>query len=595
MDFKKNANLRETTVYYIRHMMRYPFLTVLFILLVPIAINLDVVLAPLYVKKILDVLEIASAGQLEQDVMQAVGPYFLVLITLLTTQFILWRIMNFTWAHWQASIMRNLEQDAFAHIHRHSLGFFQDTFSGALVTRINRLTRSFETITDRLFFDIYTGISYILGVITVIYFLEPLIAMVFGGGVLLFLAVLVTISWIKLPYDRIVSEADTSVTAQMADAITNAPTIKFFGRKDFEQERFDAVSEDRFRVRRFNWWLGAFIDVGQGLIFNTAFVGLLALGVWAWQKEMITLGTVALLQMYLGMLIGRMIQIGNVIRNIYSAYADAGEMVAIINEDHEVHDPAQPEPCRIEKGDIRFKEVGFAYHEKACVFTGFNMHLHPGQKVGLVGHSGSGKSSLVKLLLRLTDIQKGEILIDGQNITHITQDDLRRSIAFVPQEPILFHRSLLENIRYGRPEATEEEVIEAAKKAHAHEFVDRMPLKYGTLVGERGVKLSGGERQRIAIARAILKDAPILVLDEATSSLDSESEKLIQDALAHLMERKTALVIAHRLSTIQSMDRIIVLDKGQIVEDGTHDDLVTGKGAYAHLWSHQAGGYIVEE
>jgi ATP-binding cassette subfamily B protein len=228
------------------------------------------------------------------------------------------------------------------------------------------------------------------------------------------------------------------------------------------------------------------------------------------------------------------------------------------------------------------------------LFSKLNLHIKAGEKIGLVGHSGSGKTTLTKLLLRFNDIDSGEILIDGQNVAAITQEDLRRHVAYIPQEPLLFHRSIRENIAYGKPEASDEEIEEAAKKAYATEFIDKLPAGYNTLVGERGVKLSGGQRQRIVIARAILKDAPILVLDEATSALDSESEKYIQAALMELMKKRTAIVIAHRLSTIQKMDRIIVLDHGTIVEEGSHKDLIKQNGTYAKLWAHQSGGFIEE-
>jgi ATP-binding cassette subfamily B protein len=248
---------------------------------------------------------------------------------------------------------------------------------------------------------------------------------------------------------------------------------------------------------------------------------------------------------------------------------------------------------RIKKGNINFKDVDFKHTgSDEAIFSSFNLDIKAGQKIGLVGHSGAGKTTFTRLLLRFSDLQSGEILIDGQNIAKITQESLHQSIAFVPQEPLLFHRSIRENIAYGKPGASTKAIISAAKRAHADEFVDQLANGYETLVGERGVKLSGGQRQRIAIARAMLKDAPILLLDEATSALDSESEVLIQDALWKLMEGRTAIVIAHRLSTIQKMDRIIVLEQGQIVEQGSHKELLALNGTYAKFWAHQSGGFM---
>jgi ATP-binding cassette subfamily B protein len=260
-----------------------------------------------------------------------------------------------------------------------------------------------------------------------------------------------------------------------------------------------------------------------------------------------------------------------------------------------IRDPTKPEPVRIRKGSIAFDNVSFTYADSnEPLLTDFSLKIPHGQRVGLVGHSGSGKTTLTNLLLRFSDVDSGQITIDSQNIARVNQTDLRSHIAYVPQQPLLFHRSLRENIAYGKPNARDKEIMAAADKANASEFIAKLPHGYETLVGERGVKLSGGQRQRVAIARAVLKDAPILVLDEATSALDSESEVLIQDALWQLMRGRTAIVIAHRLSTIQKMDRIIVMDNGRIVEDGSHTDLLKAKGTYAKLWAHQSGGFIEE-
>ena len=283
---------------------------------------------------------------------------------------------------------------------------------------------------------------------------------------------------------------------------------------------------------------------------------------------------------------------GKQVRSFYEALADSNEMTEILTTPHEVEDAPGAKLLKIKSGGIEFQNVNFKYEQAANVLQNFNLQIAPGERVALIGPSGGGKSTIVKLLMRFTDVQGGEILIDGQNIAKVTQDSLRQNISLVPQEPMLFHRTLMSNIRYGKPGASDEQVIEAAKLAHAHEFISKLPQGYKTFVGERGIKLSGGERQRVAIARAILKNAPILVLDEATSSLDSESEHFIQDALKNLMENKTVIVIAHRLSTIMQMDRIIVLENGKITEQGKHEELIKAKeGTYQKLWQIQAGGF----
>jgi ATP-binding cassette subfamily B protein len=283
----------------------------------------------------------------------------------------------------------------------------------------------------------------------------------------------------------------------------------------------------------------------------------------------------------------------NSLRNYNRSIGDATAMVNILSEPAEIKDPVEPEVIRMHRGAISLKDVSFTHSgAEDAIFKHMSLRIKPGEKVGLIGHSGSGKTTLTRLLLRFSDIQSGTIEIDGQNIASVIQSDLRQAISYVPQEPILFHRTIAENIGYGRPEAARQEIEAISRKANAEEFIKDLPHGYETIVGERGVKLSGGQRQRIAIARAMIKNAPILVLDEATSALDSESEGLIQDALWKLMEGRTAIVIAHRLSTIQRMDRIIVLDDGKIVEEGSHKDLLYKKGVYAKLWARQSGGFL---
>jgi len=311
-----------------------------------------------------------------------------------------------------------------------------------------------------------------------------------------------------------------------------------------------------------------------------------------WQRELLTVGDFVLIQSYLLGTFGQLTGLGYQLRRFYDSFAEAGEMVAILETPHEIRDRKSAKPIAVTEGEVWFDNVNFYFNKLKPVLRDFNLTIKGGERVALVGPSGAGKSTITKLLLRLYDLPEGEIKIDKQNIAKVTQESLRNATAFVPQEPILFHRTLMENIRYGRRDATDEEVIAAAKKAHCHEFISGLAQGYNTHVGERGIKLSGGERQRVAIARAILKDAPILVLDEATSSLDSESEALIQDALETLMEGKTVIVIAHRLSTIMKMDRIVVMEQGRVIAQGTHLQLIRERGLYQKLWSIQAGGFL---
>jgi ATP-binding cassette subfamily B protein len=340
------------------------------------------------------------------------------------------------------------------------------------------------------------------------------------------------------------------------------------------------------------WNLGTVSETVQGFLVVILEFLVMYGAVLLWKQGKITVGDFALLQAYLIQIFQQLWNFGRFVRRVYESVADANEMTEILETPHEIQDAPGAQTLTVAKGKIELCNVNFAYENNPPVLDNFNLTIDPGERAALIGPSGGGKSTIVKLLLRFTDIQGGEILIDGQNIAKVTQESLRKNIALVPQEPILFHRSLMENIRYGKPEATAEQVMKAAALAHADEFISKFPQGYETFVGERGVKLSGGERQRVAIARAILKNAPILILDEATSSLDSESEHYIQDALKTLMKDKTVIVIAHRLSTIMQMDRIIVLENGKITEQGKHEELLKVEdGTYQRLWQIQAGGF----
>jgi ATP-binding cassette subfamily B protein len=357
---------------------------------------------------------------------------------------------------------------------------------------------------------------------------------------------------------------------------------------------FEKVTEEQRQSTYKLWTLYNILSAAQGFFMVALELIGMYIAIKLWLDGSISAGTVVLVQMYVAIIFGNLWGLGKSIIKFATAVSDAAEMVDIFETRPDVMDVEDPVVFRMERGEIEFKNVTFSYGEGGEVLNNFYLKINPGQKVGLVGESGAGKSTITKILLRFADVSEGEVLINGQNISKVAQDDLRRSISYVPQEPLLFHRSLKENIKYGKPEASNEEVIEVAKRARAHEFISSLSSGYDTLVGERGIKLSGGERQRVAIARAMLENAPIVVLDEATSSLDSISEKAIQEAFEELLKSKTAIVIAHRLSTIRKMDRIIVMDRGKIVEDGTHKDLLEKDGFYHNLWEHQQGGFLAE-
>jgi ATP-binding cassette subfamily B protein len=373
-------------------------------------------------------------------------------------------------------------------------------------------------------------------------------------------------------------------------------TVKTFGAEDREIKRYYDINQMRggfffaawHRAVRNGWIIQGVCALLQMIIF----VG----GIIAVQHHSISVAIFLLFQIYSFRIIDSLSRSTFIFRQLEAVSGDAQEMTELMEMSPKVQDKAFAEKSRIRKGAVELKDVAFQYDDAAAgsgdLFKDFSLKIRSGERIGLVGPSGGGKTTITRLLLRFMDIRDGSITIDGQDVRAVKQQDLRRAIAYVPQEPLLFHRSIKENIRYGRPGASDKDVIDAAKKSFAHNFIKVLPEGYDTFVGERGVKLSGGQRQRIAIARAMLANAPVLVLDEATSALDSESEKVIQKALWELMKGKTAVVIAHRLSTIQRMDRIVVLDEGRIIEEGTHNNLLKRGGLYARLWEHQSGGFI---
>lgn len=409
----------------------------------------------------------------------------------------------------------------------------------------------------------------------------------FGAAVLLGSRRMVT-------YNEREATASNKITGRLADMVTNIMAVKSFGKETREQQDYlrDYLTSWRQRsletMRNF-----LIVSTGYSMIIVLLNLSALVAAIWAVEQDIISIAVVYLSVTYTFTVARQLWEMNSIMRSYNRVMGDANEMADILELKNDVIDQPDAKRLIVKHGDIVFDDMSFRHNQNdKPLFSSFNTRLKPGEKVGLIGPSGGGKSSLTKLLLRFSDIDSGEIRIDGQNIAHVSQQSLRESIAYVPQEPLMFHRSIAENIAYSDPSASLRQIKSVAKMAHAHDFIVELEDGYDTLVGERGVKLSGGQKQRVAIARAILKNAPILVLDEATSALDSESEVLIQQALQKLMENRTSIVIAHRLSTIQKMDRIFVLDQGAIVEEGTHKELIRQDGLYASLWSHQSGGFL---
>jgi ATP-binding cassette, subfamily B, bacterial len=549
-------------------------------------------ITPLYYKRFFDA--ITSGGD-----KMAMAPHLInilvIILALNGTAWVFFRFGFFATNKLEPGVMARLKQISFTYLMDHSYSFFSNNFTGALIQRVNRFSRAFERLFDTFIFNFLPLLIGVAGAIVVVWFQEPMIAVAILIWTLVTMVVNYFFSRWKVKYDLRSVAADSATTAQLADTITNQGAVSSFTASDYEADAFKEISNEQARAMRLTWDINSILDGIQAAFAVAVEFFIFYYAVKFWERDAITIGTFVLIQVYLLGLMGKMWNFSRIIRNVYEGFADSEEMVSVLILPHEVKDVSGARPLMVDKGKIELKHVSFAFAENHRVLEDLDFTIRGGEKIALIGPSGAGKSTFVRLILRLYNLPDGTILIDGQDIQGVTQESLRRNISLVPQDPVLFHRTLLENIRYGRRDATDEEVKEAARRAHCDEFADALPLKYGTFVGERGIKLSGGERQRIAIARAILKNAPILVLDEATSSLDSHSEALIQDALSELMKGKTSIVIAHRLSTIRKMNRIIVIQNGKIVEEGTHRDLVAReKSLYKHLWNLQAGGFITE-
>lgn len=590
---KSKSTTKQTLSIFWRYTKKYPFDFTVGSLGAVFAVIAQNIIPPLIVANIFKQLQYAFAHNQPIEFSMFVSSFLLFALFMLAGM-VFWRIQSYYVWLLEIKVRRDSSNEIYNHLQAQSQRFHANRFGGALVSQTNKFTSAYERMMDDLIWNIIPGITTLLAAVIVLCFINYIYALLMVIVSILYMLLMGRRLWRQMPYSADEAGKDSKKTAALADSITNMSTIRAFGNEKYESKRFAGVVETH--TKSFKILAKEVLKTEALSHSQTNGFQVLALlgGLVAVTSFQANVSLLYLLLSYTQAIVNQLWQFSRVVRNINRSLGDSVEMTEILQIQPDIKDPSEPQQVRMPRGEVVFKGVDFAYPENTeqGLFRQLTLKIKPGEKVGLVGPSGGGKTTITSLLLRAMDVDGGEITIDGQNIAKVKQSELRQHIAYVAQEPILFHRSLGENIGYGNLEASQREIEAVAKMANAHYFISKLPKGYKTLVGERGVKLSGGQRQRVAIARAMLKNAPILVLDEATSALDSESEVLIQDALWRLMEGRTALVIAHRLSTIQKMDRIIVLDEGKIAEQGSHKELLSLDGTYAKLWQHQSGGFL---
>ncbi len=570
------------------HWRRQPGRLAVIILAVLVSTMADV-LTPLYSGRLVDA--VARGAATDEVAWNAAVAAFLMLLALSGGAIALRHIAFMGIIELTLKMMTEIASDAFHRVQRFSTDWHANSFTGSTVRKITRGIWALDLLNDTILVALFPSAVMLVGSTLLLGWYWPMMGAIVAAGSIIYVALTVTLSLgYVAPAASLANAWDTKLGGSLADAVSCNPVVKAFGAEGREDGRLGRVIEKwRSRTRR-TWVRGTINGTTQGVTLIVLRAAVIGFAIMLWSGGRATAGDIAFVLTAFFVLQGYLRDVGMHVRNVQRSVNDLEELVAIHDEALGIEDAPGARPIAIKEGRIDFEKVTFHYGGHATpLYKDFSLTIRGGERVGHVGHSGSGKTTFVKLVQRLYDVTGGRILIDGQDISQVQQSSLRAQIAIVQQEPILFHRSLAENIAYARPGATMREIEQAAKLASAHDFIETLPKGYATLVGERGIKLSGGERQRVAIARAFLADAPILIFDEATSSLDSESEVLIQEAMERLMVGRTTLVIAHRLSTVRSLDRLLVFDKGRVIEEGDHAQLIRRQGGiYRRLFERQA-------
>jgi ATP-binding cassette, subfamily B, bacterial len=578
---------RDVLGFTLRHWRRQPWLTA-GTAGAMIGATVADMLMPIYAGRLVDAVGLLEA---DREAARQTALIALAAILVLGAAMIVMRQLSFLGIiRLTLRIMSAMAEEAFWRVQRFSTEWHANTFSGSVVRRVTRGMWAMDLLNDTLLIALMPSVVVLLGSTVLLGLRWPAMGLVVAAGSVAYIALSVTGTLLYVaPAARLSNRQDTRIGAALADAVTCNVVVKAFGAETREDAALKRVLAKWSRRTRRSWTRGTnngSMQLATLLVLRGAVI--LTVLVLCWNGHA-TAGDVTYVLTSYFVIHGYLRDVGFHVGNLQRSVNEMEELVALQVEPLGVQDRMNAPSIRISRGEVRFDRVSFHYgvHPQP-LFRNFSLTIPAGERVGLVGHSGSGKTTFVRLVQRLYDVTDGRILIDGQDISTVAQASLRGQIAIVPQEPVLFHRSLAENIAYARPAASEAEIERAARMANAHDFIARLPRRYATLVGERGVKLSGGERQRVALARAFLSDAPMLILDEATSSLDSESEALIQEATERLLAGRTAIVIAHRLSTVRALDRILVFDRGQVVEEGDHGHLLARPGGiYRRLFERQ--------
>jgi len=586
LDFRADA-YRHVLGFVFNHWRHRPAL-VGFIIVLVIASTLAEVMVPVFSGQIVDA--IAGGAGVSNGADKALRAFVIVVALGLVSVVLRWFIFNGI-IRLTLKIMADVANNGFHKVQRFSTDWHANSFAGSTVRKITRGMWAVDLLNDTLLVALLPSVVMLVGATALLGAHWPLMGLVVGLGSVLYIAVTATLSLAYVaPAARLGNAWDTRMGGALADAVSCNAVVKAFGAETREEARLDRVI-DKWRRRTRRTWIRATFNGGiQGAMLVAMQASILGASLLLWSRNQASVGDITFTLTMFFVLQGYLRDVGMHIRNLQRSVNDMEELVSLEKQPLGVEDRPGAGAIAVTAGEIRFEDVTFRYgSHHTALYDRFSVRIAPGERVGLVGHSGSGKTTFIKLIQRLYDVNGGRITIDGQDIAQVKQASLRSQIAIVQQEPVLFHRTLAENIAYARPGASQADIEQAARLASAHDFIMALPKGYDTLVGERGVKLSGGERQRVAIARAFLADAPILILDEATSSLDSESEVLIQRAMDRLMEGRTTLVVAHRLSTVRALDRLLVMDHGRVIEEGSHDALIRLKGGlYRRLFERQA-------